>query len=364
MSVGPLAGITVVECASFISGPYAGLLLAQLGARVIKVEAPDSGDPFRRSGGAGGRRRTRPQFAALNYGKESVAIDLRSAPGRERYLDLVAEADALVENFRPGVLDRFGVGEQAVRRRKPVIVYCSLTGFGSSGPYAQRPAYDAIVQALSGLWGLLSPLSDPRAVGPAMSDTIAGLNGALAVVAGLAGVQRWPEAPTRFEVSMLASSLSFLGTTLANFGQTGEVESPHSRARRSQSYAWRAADGAPFAVHLSSPDKFWVRFTDVIGRHDLRADERFGSYAARLDNYHLLVSELAPLFMSEPRAHWLQRLTQADVPAARSTASTKWLRTRTYGQLACSAKRPGRRTSRSWWPAGPSPSTATTVCAR
>ncbi|MPZ93423.1 MAG: CoA transferase [Propionibacteriales bacterium] len=316
MPGGPLAGVTVIECASYISGPYAGLLLGQLGANVVKVEALGSGDAFRRWGGTSQRRRTRPQFAALNYGKRSVTMDLRDPEGQAAYLDLTSDADALIENFRPGTLDRFGIGEAAVRERNPDIVYCTVTGFGPTGPYAKRPAYDAIVQALSGLWSLLSPIAEPRAVGPAMSDTVGGLNGALAVVAGLVGVARGEGTPRRFDVSMLASSLNLLGTTVANFGESGELETPFSRGRRSHSLAFRAGDGRPLAVHLSSPEKFWVRLTDVVGRADLREDPRFGAYPARLEHFDELRAELEAAFATQPRDRWLELLFEADVPAA------------------------------------------------
>ena len=316
MPGGPLDGITVIECASFISGPYAGLLLAQLGARVIKVEAPGTGDAFRRWGGSSSRAQVRPQFAALNYGKQSVALDLRSDGGQAGYLALVEAADALIENFRPGTLDRFGVGEAAVRERNPEIVYVTVTGFGPRGPYAGRPAYDAIVQALSGLWSLLSPVSKPRAVGPAMSDTVGGLNGALAVVAGLLAASRDRAAPRRLDVSMLAATLNLLGTTVANAAHTGEVETPYSRGRRSHSLAFRAGDGRAFAVHLSSPEKFWIRLTDVLGRADVREDPRFSSYAARLEHFDDLLDVLEPVVATRTRADWLRLLYAADVPAA------------------------------------------------
>jgi formyl-CoA transferase len=316
MSSGPLAGVTVIENASYISGPLAGLLLAQLGADVVKVEAPGSGDPFRRWGGAAAGVLVRPQFAALNHGKRSVALDLRTPAGRAGYLDLVAEADALVENFRPGTLDRLGAGEDAVRERNPGIVYVTVTGFGPAGPYRDRPAYDAIVQAVSGLWSLLSPVSQPEAVGPAMSDTLSGLHGALAVAAGLAGTARRDDAPRRLDVSMLAASLGLAGLSVATYAATGEVEGPYSRGRRSHSIALRAGDGRPLAVHLSSPEKFWVRLTDVVGRPDLRDDDRFASYPARLEHFDELRAELEVALAAEPRERWLQRLHEADVPAA------------------------------------------------
>lgn len=313
----PLDGATVVENASYISGPYAGLLLAQLGADVVKVEAPVTGDPFRRWGGSSGGRRTRPQFAALNVGKRSVSLDLREPVDAEGYLDLVATADAVIENFRPGVLDRLGVGEAAVRRRNDRCVYVSVTGFGPDGPYAVRPAYDAVVQALSGLWSLLSPVDRPRAVGPALCDTLAGTQAALAVAAGLAGTaRRGTCVPLRYDVSMLGASLSVLGLNLAAQAAGAGTETPYARGRRSHSMAFVAADGRPVAVHLSSPEKFWLRLLAVVDREDLATDERFATYAARLEHYETLLAELADAFATRTRAEWLARLHAAGVPAA------------------------------------------------
>jgi formyl-CoA transferase len=224
MSSGLLPGVTVVEYASCISGPSAGLLLAQLGADVVKVEAPGSGAPFRRWGGTSPGQRTRPQFPSLNYGKRTVAIDLREPDGRVAYLQPVSGADALIENCRPGTLDGLGVGEAAVWEWNRDTVYCTVTGVGSTGPYAKRPAYGAIVQAVSRLCSLLSPVSDRQALGPPLSDAVAALNTALAVIAGLAGGARGRgEASRRCDVSMLAPSLDLVGLSVANYADSGEV---------------------------------------------------------------------------------------------------------------------------------------------
>lgn len=315
-TVAPLSGVTVVECASYISGPYAGLVLAQLGARVIKVEAPGSGDSFRRWGGTAEKRRVRPQFASLNFGKESVTLDLKQAEDQARLLDLVADADALLENFRPGTLDGYGIGEAVLRVRNPALIYVTVTGFGPVGPYADRPAYDAIVQALSGLWSQLTPMEDPRPVGPPFSDMLSGLHAAVAVLAGLAGRGLGDGRPSRFDVSMLGASLGLLGATIANHVETGEIEAPRARGQRSHSMAFRAGDGLPLVVHLSSPEKFWVRLTDVLGAAELREDERFASYPARLANFDALLAALQAGFDRRGRAEWLQLLGEADVPAA------------------------------------------------
>jgi crotonobetainyl-CoA:carnitine CoA-transferase CaiB-like acyl-CoA transferase len=316
-TVAPLDGITVVECASYISGPYAGLILAQFGARVVKVEAPGSGDSFRRWGGTAKKRRVRPQFASLNYGKESVTLDLRAPEDQARLFDLVASADAFIENFRPGTLDAFGVGETVLRALNPALVYVTITGFGQSGPSADRPAYDAIVQALSGLWSQLTPESDRRPVGPPFSDMVSGLHGAVAVLAGLAGRSVGGiDRPQRFDVSMLGASLGLLGATIANHVESGEVEGLHARGQRSHSMAFVARDGLPLVVHLSSPEKFWIRLTEVLDVPSLRDDVRFASYPARLENFDELLRSLQEVFRTGPRHLWLERLMTADVPAA------------------------------------------------
>jgi formyl-CoA transferase len=315
-TVAPLAGITVVECASYISGPYAGLILAQFGARVVKIEAPGSGDAFRRWGGTAKNRRVRPQFASLNYGKESVTLDLRAPQEHARLFEIVASADAFIENFRPGTLDAFGVGESVLRALNPGLVFVSITGFGQTGPSAGRPAYDAIVQALSGLWSQLTPDDDRRPVGPPFSDMFSGLHGAVAVLAGLVGRGLGDVRPQRFDVSMLGATLGLLGATLANHVESGEIEGLHARGQRSHSMAFVAGDGLPLVVHLSSPEKFWVRLTDVLGASSLRDDLRFASYPARLQHFDALLRALQEAFGTAPRAEWLERLAAADVPTA------------------------------------------------
>lgn len=316
MDVAPLSGVTVIECASYISGPYAGLVLAQLGAKVIKIEAPGSGDSFRRWGGTAEKRRVRPQFASLNFGKESVTLDLRIAEDQARLLEMVAHAHAFIENFRPGTLEGFGIGESVLRARNPDLVYVALTGFGPSGPYAGRPAYDAIVQALSGLWSQLTALEVATPIGPPFSDMVSGLHGAVAVLAGLTGRSLGADRPRRFDVSMLAASLGLLGASIANHGETGEVELPHARGQRSHSMAFIAADGLSLVVHLSSPEKFWIRMTDVLDVSALQSDERFATYPARLANFEALLVELQAAFSLRGRADWLRLLAAADVPTA------------------------------------------------
>jgi crotonobetainyl-CoA:carnitine CoA-transferase CaiB-like acyl-CoA transferase len=316
VSTGPLQEYSIVECATYISAPLGGLILAQLGAEVTKVEIPGTGDPFRGWGGSPDGRTTTSSFAAMNYGKKSVALDLKSKAGQDRYIELVGRSDAVIENYRPGVLNRLGVGEERLRALYPELVYCSVTAFGKDGVYARRPGYDAVVQGMSGLLGLLSPAPDVRVVGPPLADCITGLNVAIAVVAGLLSRAGGRKPVLSLDVSMLAATLGVMGTSVASFGESGESEDPFSRARSSQSYVWGCSDGKLLAVHLSSSEKFWSGLTKAVGRPDLRTEPRYQTYANRERNFDDLREELASVFDRRGRDEWLATLIAEDVPAA------------------------------------------------
>src|ERR1043165_1056313 len=179
---GPLAGIRVLEVANFIAGPYAGALLADLGAEVVKIENPDGGDPFR-----GWHRGDTEQtaFWAYNRGKKSVTLNLREPAGREALRTLARDADVLLENMRPGVMDRLGLGYAQLQKVNPKLVFCSVTGFGPSGPYAERPAYDGVGQALGGLVSLLTDRTNPRPIGPNFADSLGGFFAAYGILGAL-----------------------------------------------------------------------------------------------------------------------------------------------------------------------------------
>ena len=176
----------MLELASYVTGPYAAALLADMGADVIKVEEPGQGDPFRSWGEQG----IAPTFRGVNYSKRSIAVDLRIERGREIVKRLVQSADVFIENFRPGAVERLGLGYEDVRKLNERIVYCSISGFGSEGPYRDRPGYDTIGQALSGLLGLLTDLDAPKPMGVSLSDHITGVFAAYGVLAALVGRER------------------------------------------------------------------------------------------------------------------------------------------------------------------------------
>ncbi len=311
---GPLLKkIKVLEMAHVISGPYAGMLLADLGADVIKVEMPGTGDYFRIWDGKDDA--IRPSFAAYNRGKRSVTINVQTQSGRELFLRLASKVDVVLENFRPGTLERFGVGYEAIREKNPDVIYCSLTGMGPTGPYKHRPTYDAIAQAMSGLWSQLTDMDRPEPVGPALSDQLSGLYAAYGILGAL--VSRFlGGSGQKLDVSMLGAGLAFQSTSVAERLMLGVIADKLSRAYRSQSYAFVASDGLPFAVHLSTPQKFWQGLAETAGKPELVEDPRFKTKAGRVENYETLREILTEIFKTRPRAEWLAKLEERDVPSA------------------------------------------------
>jgi formyl-CoA transferase len=306
----PLAGLRVVELASYVTGPYAAALLADMGAGVVKIEERLEGDPFR----GWGRGGYSPTFRSVNRGKRSLGLDLRTEGGRTVAFDLAARADVLIENYRPGVADRLGLGYDAVATANPRVVYCSISGFGSSGPYRERPGYDTVGQAMSGLLGLLTDLDDPRPMGISLSDHITGAFACYGILAALVG-RGASGAGRRIETSLLQATTAFVAENAARYFDEDEVPSRATRARIAQAYAFVAGDGGPFVIHLSSPPKFWAGLTAAVERPDLLDDPRFVDRRARVGHYDELVEILGAIFRTAPRATWLERLDANDVPA-------------------------------------------------
>ena len=200
----PLKGIKVVELGTFVTGPFAGMLLADLGATVIKVEVPGGGDPFRSYGG----NLYGPQFQAFNAGKRSLALNLKSPEGVEALLRLLAASDILIENFRPGVLDKLGLGWATLHERSPRLIQCSITGFGTEGPNAERPCYDTVAQAASGYLSQFTDASTPDIRGPAVADSISGFYAAYGLLGALFERVRTGRG-VKVEVSMLDALVAF-----------------------------------------------------------------------------------------------------------------------------------------------------------
>jgi crotonobetainyl-CoA:carnitine CoA-transferase CaiB-like acyl-CoA transferase len=299
----------VLDLGTFITAPYAAMLLAELGADVIKVERPEGGDPFRWF--AGGL--SSPHFQAHNRHKRSVALDYTTPAGLKLLHSLIEHADALVINVRPGVEQRLGIDESTLRRLNPKLVFCFITGFGADGPYANRPAYDNVGQALAGWLSRFHDTDDARVAGPAISDAATGIFACLGIVSALlertkTGVGR------KVEVSMLEATLALAVEPLAHYFVTGDEQPFYLRGAMSQAYILTCKDGKRIALQMSSPDKFWKGLAAVIESPDLL--QRYPDRKRRVDSYEAIGSELAAIFATRPREEWLERLAQHDVPFA------------------------------------------------
>jgi crotonobetainyl-CoA:carnitine CoA-transferase CaiB-like acyl-CoA transferase len=304
-----LRGFTVLDLGTFITAPYAAMLLAELGADVIKVERPEGGDPFRWF--AGGL--SSPHFQAHNRHKRSVALDYTTPDGLKLLHSLIEQADALVINVRPGVEQRLGIDEATLRRLNPKLVFCFITGFGADGPYAHRPAYDNVGQALAGWLSRFHDTDDARVAGPAISDAATGIFACLGIVSALlertkTGVGR------KVEVSMLEATLALAVEPLAHYFVTGDEQPFYLRGAMSQAYILTCKDGKRIALQMSSPDKFWKGLAAVIESPDLL--QRYPDRKRRVDSYEAIGRELAAIFATRPRDEWLDRLAQHDVPFA------------------------------------------------
>lgn len=307
---GALDGIKILEIANYVSGPFAGVLLSDLGADVIKIEEPKHGDPFRGWGPA----EYSATFGSVNRNKKSVALDLKSKEGVEAALRLAGEADVLIENFRVGTLDRLGLGYDTLKARNSRLIYCSITAFGPTGPYASRAGYDTVGQAMSGLLGLLTDFDNPKPMGISLSDHLTGMVACYGILGALMARERTGKGQ-RVETSLLQATMSLMGENAARYFENHEVPARATRARSAQVFGFVASDGKPFVVHLSSPPKFWQGLARVVGHPEWIEEERFINKDARRKLYPELTKLLSEVFKTNTREHWLKLLLEADVPS-------------------------------------------------
>jgi crotonobetainyl-CoA:carnitine CoA-transferase CaiB-like acyl-CoA transferase len=309
MTALPLAGITVLEMGTFITGPAAGMLLADMGADVIKVEQPVTGDPFRSFRGG----LYAPHFQTYNRNKRSITIDPKKESDLLVLDQLVATADVFIQNFRPGVAARLNVDAARLQAINPALVYASISGFGSEGPERDRPAFDTVAQAASGFLRLLVNPQHPRVVGPAIADAMTGFYTALGILAALN--ERHTSGKGRaVETSMFEAMCHFNLDDFTHLLSDDQVMGPYSRPHVSQSYVFQCADGKWLALHMSSPPKFWENLAAAVGQPDMLERPAFASREARIAHYEDVVAHLAPIFASKPRAEWAETLTRLEVP--------------------------------------------------
>jgi crotonobetainyl-CoA:carnitine CoA-transferase CaiB-like acyl-CoA transferase len=308
----PLAGVRVADLSRVLAGPYCTMVLADLGADVVKIERPEGGDETRAWG---------PPFAdgeaayylSVNRGKRSCALDLSQPEGRELALELCARADAVIENFKLGGAERLGVGYEQVRERNPRVVYCSVSGFGSTREPKGRPGYDFVAQAESGLMSITGPEEGPPfKVGVALVDVLAGLHAAAAILAAL---HRGEGA--RIEVPLLDSGLAGLVNVAQNALVTGREPERHGNAHPNivPYQDFETASGR-IAVAAGN-DGLFRALCATIGREELPADARFATNAARVENRRELIPELQKVFRERPADDWVELLDAAGVPVGK-----------------------------------------------
>ena len=307
-----LSDVRILDFTRVLAGPFATMVLADLGAEVIKVELPSGGDESRGFGPFVGQ--SSAYFLSVNRGKKSVTIDLHTDRGKDLALELASHCDAVVENFRPGSMARFGLDYETVAARNPKIVYASVSGFGQSGPYSHRPAYDVIVQAMSGLASITGlPGHPPVRVGSSTSDLSSALFCAIGVLAALTRARSTGRGQ-HVDVSMLDCQISLLENAIARYDVTGQSPEPlgsrHPTITPFQFF--QAIDG--FVVVAAGNDRLFSRLCSVLGCQSMAQDARFADNAARTEHHAELEVELAQVFATRTVDDWLQLLEAAGVP--------------------------------------------------
>ena len=309
---GPLAGLTILDLTRVLSGPYCTMVLGDLGARIVKLEHPGRGDDTRQWGppfvGA-----ESAYFLSINRNKESVTLDFKPAEGREILERLIAISDVLVENFRPGTLDRVGFGWDAMRDRFPRLVYASISGYGQTGPRRSEAGYDAVMQAEGGLMSVTGDEDRPGyRLGVAITDMVAGLYCAQGITAALLARERTGHGQ-RVDIGMLDTTAALLTYQAANWFTTGET--PKRQGNRHATIApyetFTTQDGE--IVIAVGNDDIWKRFCGVMGLQELGADPRFATNKDRMANYHAMRPPIDRVFRTATCAEWIERLNNAGV---------------------------------------------------
>ncbi|MDX3805815.1 CaiB/BaiF CoA transferase family protein [Bosea thiooxidans] len=307
----PLTGLTIIDLTRVISGPFCTMLLADLGADVIKVEPPE-GDPLRTQGA--GREGLSWYYASFNRNKRSVVLDLKTAEGKAGLEKLLSTADAVIDNFRPGVMARLGFGEERLQQICPGIVSASITGFGADGPYRDRPAFDFIAQAMSGFMSVNGAKDDPPLrSGLPISDLVCGMYGALGVTAALLGRER-NGGSEKVDVSLTNSMVSLLAYTASHYFATGEVlpKTGNDHPIASPYGLFKTRDGQ-IAI-APSDNTFFGRLMDALGLPEVKNDPEFADNFRRVKHRDLLQQVVEGKLAEADSAEWIERLNAAGVP--------------------------------------------------
>ncbi len=309
---GPLSGVTVIDLSRILAGPYCTMMMAELGARVIKVEPPKGGDDARAYGPFIEGRSM--YFASVNRGKESIALDLKLDADRAIFEKLLSKADVIVENFRPGTMEKLGYGWEQLHPKYPRLIYASASGFGHTGPNSKDPAYDMVVQGMGGIMSVTGyPEVPPARVGMSIGDIGAGLYTAVAVNAALLHRFRTGES-TKVDIAMFDCQIALLENAVMRYQVEREIPGPlgarHPTITPFQ--AFRTGDG--FLIIAAGNDGLWLKTCDALGRTDMAANPAYKTNALRLKSYEKIQDEIESVLKTNTTEHWIGVLGKAGVP--------------------------------------------------
>ncbi len=310
--MGPLSGITIIDLSRILAGPYCTLLMAELGARVIKVEAPKTGDDARQYGPFKNQKST--YFASVNRGKQSIVLDLKAAADREIFERLLDRADAVVENFRPGTMERLGYGWESLHPRYPRLIYAAASGFGHTGPYSHYPSYDMVVQGLGGIMSITGVPDGPLVrVGTSIGDLAGGLYTAVALNAALLHRERTSEA-TKVDVALFDCQLALLENAIMRYTTTGEIPGPMGARHPSITPFEAFATGDGHIIIAAGNDGLFVKLAEALGRPELAENPLFKTNPLRNQHQAALKAEIEAALKNGTTDHWIAVLERAGLP--------------------------------------------------
>lgn len=308
-----LQELVVLDLTRVLAGPYASMMLADFGANVIKIETPDGGDDSRAFGPFAGTESV--YFMSLNRNKRSMTLNLKTAEGKQIFIDMVKKADVVLENYRPGTMEKLGLGYDTLKEINPSIIYAACSGFGHTGPYSKKPAYDVIVQGMGGVMSITGQENgEPTRVGASIGDITAGLFAVIGLLTALHHRNQTGEGQ-KVDVAMLDCQVAILENAIARYLASGKVPTPLGNRHPSITpfEPFKAKDG--YVIIAVGNDKLWEKFCNLIGRTELINDERFATNPARTENQRQLKAILDDVFPDKTVDEWLAALDGQGIPS-------------------------------------------------
>lgn len=311
--MGPLKNLKVIDLTRVLAGPFCTMMLADMGADVTKIERPGSGDDSRAFGPH--QEGESAYFMSINRGKKSLTLDLKAEKGKEVFMRLVKDADILVENFKPGVMKKLGLDYESLAKVNPRLIYCASSGFGQTGPYSSRPAYDLIIQGMGGLMSITGPgHATPTKVGSSIADIFAGVFSTIGILGALHSRDTTGKGQM-VDVGMLDCMVAILENAVARFTSTGIDPVPIGNRHPSIAPFTTVSTSNGFINVACGNDQLWSNFCEVIGRSELAGDERYLTNASRCENMEELIPVLNATMCQNSTEFWLEKLETAKVPA-------------------------------------------------